>query len=86
MDGLLEEEKMDKLSNDRIDEEDASLLGAVNDDGYVEVIGKESFRWDDASDALMTSQSNCSLTFRAACVAAATTFAGIVVAMHSRRV
>ena len=86
VDGLLEEEKMDKLSNDRIDEEDASLLGAVNDDGYVEVIGKESFRWDDASDALMTSQSNCSLTFRAACVAAATTFAGIVVAMHSRRV
>lgn len=60
-------------------------LGTVNDDGYIEVVGKESQKWDDAGETLAISQSKCQLTLGAAFVAALTAGASFFLAMQSKR-
>lgn len=62
-----------------------NMLGAVNDDGYIEVDEKESIEWGDVNEALLTSPNKCQMTLRAAFVAALTAGAGIIFALQSKR-
>ncbi|KAL7553340.1 hypothetical protein ACHAWF_016615 [Thalassiosira exigua] len=66
-------------------EEECNILGAVNDDGYIEVVGKKSPMWDDVYEAGAASQSKCHLTLRAALFAALTAGAGILLTLQSKR-
>eukprot|EP00571_Detonula_confervacea_P007420 CAMPEP_0172316506 /NCGR_PEP_ID=MMETSP1058-20130122/28448_1 /TAXON_ID=83371 /ORGANISM="Detonula confervacea, Strain CCMP 353" /LENGTH=390 /DNA_ID=CAMNT_0013030825 /DNA_START=27 /DNA_END=1199 /DNA_ORIENTATION=- len=65
--------------------DECNSLGTVNDDGYIEVVEKESSRWDDVNEALVTSQSKCQLTLGAAFVAALTAGAGFLLTLQSKR-
>jgi len=66
-------------------EDECQTLGTVNDDGYVDVIEKESPLWDEVSETRVDLQSKCQLTLSAALVAALTAGAGFFLTLQSKR-
>ena len=66
-------------------EDECQILGTVNDDGYVDVIEKESPLWDEVSETRVDLQSKCQLTLSAALVAALTAGAGFFLTLQSKR-
>mmetsp|Transcript_5955 Transcript_5955/g.7741 ORF Transcript_5955/g.7741 Transcript_5955/m.7741 type:complete len:445 (+) Transcript_5955:78-1412(+) len=80
------EEKLFWKSQDTVYSDECNILGAVNDDGYIEVLGKKSPVWHDVDDEkVRTSQSKCQMTLRAALFAALTAGAGFLLTFQSKR-
>jgi len=82
--------KKDSVENEEtigvyVKEDECKTLGTVNDDGYVDVIEKDSPLWDEASETRLDLQSRCQLTLSAALVAALTAGAGFFLTLQSKR-
>ena len=77
------EEKMFYDDEDRC----CDALGAINDDGYIEVVEKESSQWVNLiNDATIASRGKCQyVTLSAALVAALTAGAGFFLSMQTKR-
>lgn len=67
--------------------EGRDTLGAMNDDGYIEVVEKESSLWGVLiNESMMTSRGKCQFaTFSAALVAALTAGAGLFLTLQTKR-
>lgn len=72
------------ISGDCRAESKCHAFGAVNDDGYIEVIGNESPLWDDVTRTFSASQGKCQLTLGAALFAALTAGAGFLLTLQSK--
>ena len=76
----------ENLFHDNEDER-CNALGAINNDGYIEVVGRESSLWSNfINESMNASRGKCQFaTFGAALVAALTAGAGFFLTLQSKR-